>query len=157
MNTLLLFIVLNVVNVILQTIKSICTVKCGKVAASVVNAVAYGLYTVVLVYMNCDLSLWAKVAVVGGANLIGVYVVKVLEEKAQKDKLWKVEATIKKNMVETLHTRLNDYEISHNYIYTTDDNVIFNCFCKTKAESANVKELLEFCNAKFFVTESKAL
>lgn len=32
-NLLLTFIALNIVNVILQTVKSIATVKCGKVAA----------------------------------------------------------------------------------------------------------------------------
>ena len=72
-NTLLwVFIGLNVANVIIQTIKSIATIKCKPMSAAVINAVAYGLYTVVLVYMVCDLPLWAKVVVVGGANLVGV-------------------------------------------------------------------------------------
>ena len=46
---LITFIVLSIVNVILQTVKSIVTVKCGKFSASIVNAVAFGLYTVVTV------------------------------------------------------------------------------------------------------------
>ena len=49
MNLLLVFIGLNIVNVIIQTIKSIATIKCGKGVASLVNAVAFGLYTVVTV------------------------------------------------------------------------------------------------------------
>ena len=40
---LIIFIVLNIVNVIIQTVKSIATIKCGKTAAAFVNAVAYGL------------------------------------------------------------------------------------------------------------------
>ena len=54
MNTklLLVFILLNIANVIIQTIKSIATVKCGKGVAAVVNAVAFGLYTIVTVYMT---------------------------------------------------------------------------------------------------------
>ena len=60
MNTelLIIFIALNIVNVIIQTVKSLATVKCGKTVAAVVNAVAYGLYTVVVVYTVCDLPLW---------------------------------------------------------------------------------------------------
>ena len=59
MNTLLLtFIILNILNVIIQTVKSIATVKCGKTAAAIINAVAYGLYTIVTVYMMCELELW---------------------------------------------------------------------------------------------------
>ena len=84
---LVIFIVLNALNVIIQTVKSICTVKCGKISAALVNALAYGLYTVVLVYMVCDLSTWLKAVIVGGCNLIGVYIVKLLEEKMQKEKL----------------------------------------------------------------------
>ena len=80
------FVILNIINVIIQTIKSLATVKCGKIVASIVNAVAYGLYTVVVVYTVCDLPLWLKVVVVGVANLIGVYVVKLIEEKSRKDK-----------------------------------------------------------------------
>ena len=41
MNILVIFIVLNVLNVIIQTVKSICTIKCGKLMASFVNALAY--------------------------------------------------------------------------------------------------------------------
>ena len=48
------FVILNIVNVIIQTVKSLATVKCGKTVASIVNAVAYGLYTVVVVYTVCD-------------------------------------------------------------------------------------------------------
>ena len=94
MNTLLLtFIILNILNVIIQTVKSIATVKCGKTAAAIINAVAYGLYTVVTVYMMCELELWLKALIVPLANLIGGYVVKLLEEKARKEKIWKIEKT----------------------------------------------------------------
>ena len=40
MNLLTTFILLNIANVIIQTVKSIATIKCGKTAAAVVNAVA---------------------------------------------------------------------------------------------------------------------
>ena len=73
-------------------------VKCGKGLASVVNALAYGLYTVVIVYTNCDLALWLKCLIVALSNLIGVYVVKLFEEKLRKDKLWKIDMTILKTI-----------------------------------------------------------
>ena len=94
MKLLILFIVMNVLNVIIQTIKSIATIKCGKTAAAAINALAYGLYTYIIVLTNCDLPLLAKCLIVASANFVGVYVVKFFEEKARKDKLWKVEATV---------------------------------------------------------------
>src|SRR5699024_10697866 len=91
---LIIFIVLNAVNVVIQTIKSICTIKSSKMVAALVNAIAYGLYTVVVVYMVCELPLLWKVVIVGVCNFVGVFIVKWIEEKARKDKLWKVEITV---------------------------------------------------------------
>ena len=47
---LILFICLSIVNVVIQTANHIITVKCNKYVAAVSNAIAYGLYTIVLVY-----------------------------------------------------------------------------------------------------------
>ena len=155
MNLLILFIALNVINVILQTIKSIATVKCKPFMAAVINAIAYGLYTVVLVYTVCDLPLWVKVAVTALANLVGVYVVKVGEVKSEKDKLWKVEAT-----VPTCHLDAIDFDlrtVPHSYIQLSDKHTLFNFYCATQAESAKVKEIINQYDAKYFVAESKVL
>lgn len=54
---ILLFIILQLVNVILSTIKSICTIKCGKFIAALMNAVYFGFYTVIMIYtVNDDLN-----------------------------------------------------------------------------------------------------
>ena len=118
MELLIIFIALNIVNVILQTVKSLATVKCGKVAAAIVNAVAYGLYTIVLVYTMCDLPLMWKAAIVAAANFVGVYVVKLIEEKARKDKLWKVEATIHRENVGAISIYLEENKIPYNCFKT---------------------------------------
>ena len=157
MKLLVLFVVMNVVNVIIQTIKSIATIKCGKTAAALVNAVAYGLYTYIVVLTMCDLPLLAKCLIVAGANFVGVWVVKYFEEKARKDKLWKVEATVPASMIDPLHNALKDCGIAHNYIEGVGQYTIFNIYCPTQAESIEVREVLESKNAKYFVSESKTL
>lgn len=156
-NLFWIFVVLNVVNVVIQTVKSIATIKCGKVPAAVINAVAYGLYTIVVVYTVCELPLWLKATVVAVANLVGVYVVKVLEEKARKDKLWKIEATILRGHTEELHSLLDRVDIPHNYLENVGKYTLFNIYCETQKESALAKELLDKYNAKYFVSESKTL
>ena len=157
MKLLWLFIILNIVNVVLQTVKSIATIRCGKTVASLINAIAYGLYTVVVVYTVCDLDLWVKVAVVALANFIGVYVVKLIEEKARKDKLWKVEATVYHYLTEHYHTLLVEQGIAHNYIEGIGQYTIFNIYCPTQHESLLVREMLEESESKYFVSESKTL
>ena len=157
MSLLTVFILLNIVNVIIQTIKSLCTVKAGKTVAALVNAVAYGFYTIVVIYMVCDLNLWVKVAIVGGTNLLGVFVVKWVEEISRKDRLWKVEMTVPTAIAEKMLTDLESFHIPHNYIPNVGKYTIFNCYCATQKESGFVKEIAIRNKAKFFVTESKSL
>ena len=152
---LLVFIVLNIANVIIQTIKSIATVKCGKVSAAVVNAVAYGLYTIVTVYLMCELDLYLKAGIVALCNLVGVYVVKLIEEKARKDKLWKVEATVPAQWTDAVHFDLKD--IPHNYVQNVGKYTLFNFYCATQKESAKVRDILAQYEVKYFVSESKTL
>lgn len=157
MNLLFCFIVLNICNVVLQTIKSLATVKCGKGVAAVVNALAYGLYTYVIIYTNADLPMFTKACVVALTNLIGVYIVKALEEKMRKDKLWKIECTIPlkydKRFFEHLmlnNISYNGYAIDHKYNG-------YNVYAYTQAESEIVKKAIKECNGKYFASECKIL
>ena len=156
MKLLILFIVMNIVNVVIQTIKSIATIKCGKTVAAFVNAVAYGLYTYIIVLTNCDLPMLAKCLIVASCNFVGVWVVKYFEEKARKDKLWKVEATVLPSRAEWLISRLTEQRIPFNYI-DVEKYVIFNIYCGTQNESSIAKAHLDVANAKYFVSESKTL
>ena len=154
---LMVFIVLNVLNVIIQTVKSIATIKCGAWAAASVNALAYGLYTIVVVYMSADgLGLLWKAVIIGLANLVGVYAVKVIEQKKRKDKLWKVECTVNRSKTTQLDSELDLIAIPHNYLIAGRYS-IFNCYCATQKDSIAVKQILNKHNAKYFVTESKTL
>ena len=51
---LILFVICNIANVIIQTVKSLVTVKGSPIAAAVVNAIAYGFYTYIIVITNCE-------------------------------------------------------------------------------------------------------
>ena len=150
---LITFIILNIVNVIIQTVKSIATIKCGKCWAAAVNAIAYGLYTVVVVYTVCDLPLWLKVVVVALCNLVGVFIVKLIEEKSRKDKLWKIEATFDKEYLEEIHRLVG---ISHSYI-DIGDHVIFNFYSENQRQSELVADIVRKYHGKYFASESKTL
>lgn len=154
------YVIFNIINVITQTIKSIVTIKCNKYVAAVVNAVAYGLYTYIVVLTASNLDLWFKISVTAAANLVGVFVVKWVEEKKRKDKLWKVEATIKNDNIwpedDDCIIDLRKTDIPFNYI-DINKYIIINCYCATQKDSTIVKEILDKYNAKYFVSESKIL
>lgn len=148
------YVVFNVVNVVIQTVKSIATIRCGKTVAAIVNAVAFGLYTYIVILMNSDIPLWFKITTVAVANLIGVWVVKFFEEKMEKEKLWKVETTVAASDKSDLEFTAEKMGIPFNAV---DANkwAIFNFYCASKEQTALLKSVLEQFNAKYFVSETK--
>ena len=156
MNTILLFALCAAVNVILSTIKSILTVKGGKLSASFINALTYGFYSYVIVLTSADgMPIWLKMAITAVCNFVGVYLVKWIEEKARKDKLWKVELTVPTKYTNTIDFDLHD--VPHSYIELSDKHTLFNFYCATQKESAKVKAIANQYEAKYFVAESKNL
>lgn len=152
MNILITFFVLTILNVILSTVKSIITVKGSPIIAAMVNAFYYGFYNVVLIYTVADFPMWQKVVITFICNLIGVFIVKWLEAKSRKDKLWRVEATVPHKYLEAVHFDLKD--IPHSYI-DIEKYAIFNIYCGTQAESTAVKKIINQYDAKYFVAESR--
>lgn len=157
MNLLILFIILNIANVIIQTVKSIMTIKCGKFLAALANAVAFGLYTFVLIYMTADgINIWAKAIIVAICNFIGVYVVKALETKMEKERMWKVEIAIPAdNNPFDIHRQLEQCGIPNNF-NTLGNYHIYNCYCMRKRNTETCWAIARKYNGKCSAYEAKA-
>ena len=160
MNFLLVFFVLSIVNVIFSTIRSIVTIHGGKWTASLLSGAYFAFYNVMMLYTVADFPMWQKCIITFICNVAGVYLVKWGEEKARKDKLWKVEATIPNQGIfadnDDCLIELKKANIPMNYI-DINKYILVNCYCATQAESKVVKEILNKYNAKYFVSESKTL
>ena len=155
---LILFIVCTFANVVLSTIKSVMTIKGGKINAAIWNALAFGLYSyIVVLTATADISTFGKVAITMGCNLVGVYGVKLVEEKLRKDRLWKLEMTISNGeygfAAPAMHGALNAANIPNNYV-EAGKYAIFNCFCATKADTAKALEIGKTFSAKTFASET---
>ena len=154
---LTLFITLSVINVILQTVKSIVTIKCGRLGASGINALAFWLYTYVTFFTAIDgIGLGLKALITGVVNLIGVYIVKYFEEKMRKDKMWRVELTVSRSDFYSLMSNAEEMGLTYNYI-DIEKYFIVNFYCPTQSESQKVKDLVKKYNVKYFATETKIL
>lgn len=155
---LILFIVCTFANVVLSTIKSVMTIKGGKVYAAIWNALAFGLYSyIVVLTATADISTLGKVAITMGCNLVGVYGVKLVEEKMRKDRLWKVEMTVPNGeygfAASAMHGALNAANIPNNYV-EAGKYAIFNCYCATKADTETAITIGADYGAKFFASET---
>ena len=151
---LIQFIIFNILNVIIQTVKSVATIKCGKGMAALINAVAYGFYTYIVVLTMCDLPLLWKALIVALCKLVGVYIVKWIEEKARKDKLWLVKITVPAVKFQDVKTALDGYNIPFTY-YDVKKYIVFNTFCETQKETNLVTDLCKKHNGKAFAAENK--
>ena len=156
MKLLITFIALSIVNVIFSTIRSITTIKSGKTVASIISGGYFAFYNIMLIYTVADFPMWQKCLITFACNVVGVWIVKLVEEKMRKDKLWKVECTIPSEQLPQMLEDCEYYELSFNYI-DIEKYVIFNFYCPTQKESTNVKNLLKSYDAKYFVSETKAL
>lgn len=157
MTFLITFIVLSIINVIFSTVRSITTIKGSTLVASLVSGGYFAFYNIMLIYTVADFPMWQKCVITFFCNVFGVAIVKLIEAKMQKDKLWKVEATICKTHQEDVCSMLNKAKIPYNYIEGVGKYTIFNVFCATQNQSVAVKEILKAYNAKYFVSESKTL
>jgi predicted peroxiredoxin len=154
MNMVLLFTALTIVNVILQTIKSLCTVRCPSIVSASVNAVAYGLYTFVIFFTTADgMPLWMKAAITAVANFFGVYIANFLFDKIfTKIVRWKVEVSVSNNSAIDFQRQLreNGYEF---YVcgYSSTWKA-YAVFCATKAQSELLKKIMP-PEAKYNIVE----
>lgn len=154
MKLVITFLVLSVINVIFSTVRTIATVKSGKWIAAILNAGYFAYYNIVLIYAVADFSLAIKCAITFVANMVGVLLVKAVEEKTQKEKLWKFEITVKSEWFYFMRDFLKDNAISSNYI-DLGKYCIFNAFCETREQSDKIIQITKDCKGKYFVTETK--
>ena len=157
MNAIIVFAIATVVNITLSTIRSICTIKSGKWISAITNAVCYGFYPlIVMLTAKGTVDIVMNMGITAIANFVCVWIIKFIEEKARKDKLWRVEMTVNTKLADKMHNELNYFGISHYWI-NAGKHTVFNVFCPTQKESAFVKHLADKHHAKYFVSESKTL
>ena len=156
MKFLITFIILSIINVIFSTIRSIITINGSKIMASLISGGYFAFYNIMMIYTVADFPMWQKCVITFVCNVVGVFLVKWGEEKARKEKLWKVEATVKHAEAEAIKQSCKVLNVPFSYI-DIDKYVIFNFYCATQAQSALIKGVLNNHNAKYFVSESKIL
>lgn len=154
MNFLLLFIALTIVNVIIQTIKSLCTVRCSTIVSASVNALAYGLYTFVIFFTTAEgMPLWGKALITAVCNFFGVYVANILFDKmfAQTTR-WKVEVSIPEDTKEEFETNCDKMRLEYYACGKSTGWRAYAIFCADKEDSNNLKTILPAA-AKYNIVE----
>ena len=157
MENIVIFAIATVINVTLSTIRSIATIKCGKWVSAVANAVCYGFYPLIVMLTAKDtVSIMVNMGITAIANFVCVWVIKFIEEKAKKDKMWKVEMAIPKEDCSLVKATLDRKNIPCNYV-EVGQWVMFNCYCNTQNDTAICVDIAKKLQGKISAYESKSI
>ena len=158
MNIIIVFAVLQLVNVILSTIRSVLTVKAGRVVASISSAIYFGFYTIIVIYTAADnMNLWVKVGITAATNLVGTYIGKLILDKSKKEKLWDITATVKARQLEDVCKELNEHSLLHTRIEMNNPKYwLIHTYAKGKEESRLIRDIFAKYDAYIIVHEQDA-
>ena len=148
----IVFFICSLINVMLSTLKTILTVKASKGVATIINAITYGFYAIVVKQL-ASLDLITTVTVTIITNIIGVYVSMWFLERTKKDCLWKISVTTKDN---TLVEKLEKFSISYvmnpvQYKKQTYYNI--DVFSENQKDSSIIENILKEYKVKYNITE----
>ena len=156
---IVVFTVCQLINVALNTAKTIIMHKEEKISSSIINAITYGFYAIIVVMTASALPLWITIIITALTNLIGVYGSMWILDRFKKDNLWEIVATVNDtnnyNRIYLEHS-LKLRGISYNCIATSKkEEYVFHIYSNSQTHSKIIKEELDYIKAKYFVHEEK--
>lgn len=118
MGIIIVFTILQTINVILQTVKTLVMARINnKHLSALINAVAYGFYVIVVQRIaHLDLAITITVTII--TNVLGIYITYCIMDKMEKENLWKIEVFTKN------HFRMMKFQefLAKNGINFTENN-----------------------------------
>lgn len=156
---IIVFFVCQLINVALNTAKSIIMHKEEKISSTLINAITFGFYAIIVVMTASALPLWITIVITIITNLIGVYLSMWILEKFKKDSLWEITATVlnDNNDIDYIIEKLEKENISFNMVKTFNQKeIIFHIYSKNQKESQTIKNLLDSMTyVKYIVHEER--
>ena len=161
---IVVFFICSLINVILNTLKTIIMHKEQKISSTIINAITYGFYAIIVVMTASALDLWITILITIVANAIGVYGSMWLLERFKKDSVWEIVANVKVNGTElsNFENYLGGHDISYNLVKLygcdiSDGKTPFTAhiYSENQCQSEKIKYILDKLNAKYIVHEER--
>lgn len=158
---IVIFTICQFINVALNTAKTIIMHKEEKISSSVINAITYGFYAIIVVMTASALPLWITIIITFITNLIGVYGSMWVLDRFKKDSLWEIVATVQNTEMDNykgfIDLVLTSEHISFNCIETNKQGeYVYHIYSENQKQSAIIKKVLSGgTNAKYIVHEEK--
>lgn len=156
---LIVFVSLTTMNVVLNTARVILTIKGNAFVSALISALAFGFYAIMtIVIVSSPLDNWVKGLITALVNFAGTYLVKCVEARVRRQRLWLVDVVIYKKNLKYATDFLNKNGIwfSRTPISNSESHM-FHIYSNTQDESRLIRKLLSKFHAKYVVVESKSL
>lgn len=153
---IILFIILQIVNVILSTIKSIVMIKGNKWGSIIANTVYFGVYTAVLKQLTAIDNLYVLVIITMVANFFGTWLGLEITEKLRKADLWTIKTVVKIEYIKEYKKALNEANIKYiSYQTTWDEYTAIDIFSENRSQSKAIREILAKFKVKYSIHTSR--
>ena len=147
-----LFIILQIINVILSTIKSIVLSKGYKWGTIIANTIYFGIYTAVLKQLALVDDMFLLIVITMIANFFGTWAGFDILERIRKADLWIVKTVVTIDRIKDYKAALNEAGIKYiSYQITWDECTAVDIFSESRDESKTIKKILEQFDAKYSV------
>jgi uncharacterized protein YebE (UPF0316 family) len=155
MTNIVYFILLQSINVVISTFKSVLTIRGTRIVAAIINAIAYSVNIVIVYLVSGNIPLLILIASTLITNLIGVYIGLTILEKLRKERLWRIQTTVATDKVKDFKKELLKNDVKFiSYETTWDDFKVVDIFSKTREDSSLIKKIILKYNAKYTISSS---
>lgn len=139
--TIIIFFVIQMINVIMGTIRSITTVKGSTSSSAIINAIFFGFYAIAIKQIS-EIDLTITIPIIIITNMIGVYIANWILKTVKKDKIWRISCYTTNIEEEAYHELIQ--AIEHNgFEYTAVDDNFIDIISYTQKDSKLLKLLLK--------------
>ena len=157
-NSLILFCICQIINVVFSTFKYVLTVKASPMIAALSNALSYTIGAMVTYLLVTQDPIYI-IIITFFSNIIGVPLGRAILDKFEKEKLWVYHATIRVSADKAARIRstLKKYCNIHSTFEEIAENELYSMkfFAYNKNDSKTIKKVLEKYKAKYYIVEPK--
>ena len=158
-NLIIIFIIAQLINVIISTLKYILTSKAKPIMAAAINAVSYTVGAAVTYLISKEDNLTIVMIITFLANIAGVPIGRWIVDNFSKDRLWVYNATMKinKNDMDRIYTTFKSIDNISCVYEELDYDKLYEVkfFANNKEDSKRVVALLKRFHAKYYIIEPR--
>ena len=153
MTDIIIFLVLQLLNVIISTFKSVLTIRGTKLTAASINALSYSISIIIVYFVSTSVELHWSIIITAGTNLLGVYTGLSILEKLRKEQLWRIQTTVATKDLSAFKAALLEKNIKFIAYETSWEKFkVVDIFSATREESKEIKGIIQKYNAKYTIS-----